>query len=152
LFGGSPSLPPNYYLFERRLEYHKHQIYSEKLGILVMVTQGSLVMPGDLLYRLYSGDSEQLGHFYTPANPALMEDAPSELGLPSGNTAERMVIVKLNGPPEGLPIRPVDPLGQTGGAPEVFVENPKAQVAIQADVSADFYRLRVYPSLQKNSN
>jgi hypothetical protein len=91
------------------------------------------------LYRLYSGDSKQLGHFYTPDNPALMEDALSEMGLlPKGNTAERMVIVKLNGPPEGLPVRPVDPLGQKGGAPEVFVENPKAQLTIQADVSADF--------------
>jgi YD repeat-containing protein len=42
LFGGSPGLPPNYYLFQRRLTYKRHQLYPGILAILqAIVTQGS---------------------------------------------------------------------------------------------------------------
>ncbi len=43
LFGGSPSYPPNYFLFQHRLTFHRHPLYPSYDGIPldIVASQGS---------------------------------------------------------------------------------------------------------------
>ena len=146
LSGGGPSLPPNYYLFQGRLEDKKHPVYTVIIGEQVIVDQGSpaptpqeiaRAMPGTRLYRLYgpNSTSPQLGGSYTTADPRTMVRPRDELGLPNSNPAERMVTGRLQGAPEGLQVEPARRLdGNGGGAPEIRVPNPQQNIQIEEDV------------------
>lgn len=39
--GGGQSLPPNFYLFQHRLTFHRHPLYGQIIGVQVLVSQGS---------------------------------------------------------------------------------------------------------------
>ncbi len=43
LFGGGPSLPPNYYVYEHRLRHNRHPLYDDVIGVSddLVPTQGS---------------------------------------------------------------------------------------------------------------
>ncbi len=47
LFGGGPSLPPNYYVYEHRLRHNRHPLYDEIIGVSddLVPTQGSEAWP-----------------------------------------------------------------------------------------------------------
>jgi RHS repeat-associated protein len=80
------------------------------------------------VYRLSGGVSGPLGHSWTTADPRTMSNPRDSLGLPNGNTATTLSTGQLVDT-EGVARRAALPLdGNRGGAPELLVPNPGAQI------------------------
>jgi RHS repeat-associated protein len=87
-------------------------------------------LDGVTVYRVWGGGSGPNGHSWTPIDPRSLPDARDNLGLPNANTAENLTIGRLVDS-SGVTLRPALPLdGNRGGAPEILVPNPAAQIQI----------------------
>jgi hypothetical protein len=83
---------------------------------------------GDTVYRLHGGDSDPLGHSWTPENPSEMANPRGELGPPNGNSGELISTGQITDP-EGIVSREALPLdGNPGGAEEWLIPNPESQI------------------------
>ena len=88
------------------------------------------------VYRVFGGDARVYGHSWTPIDPRTVENYRNFAGLPSGgasganNTADFMVIGKMN-PDAIVKQRPALPLdGNEGGLPEILIDKPEVSVDI----------------------
>jgi hypothetical protein len=80
------------------------------------------------VYRVHGGDSAEMGHSWTPENPAEMENPRGELGLPRGNSGEYLSSATVRNW-DGVISRSALPLdGNPGGATEFLFPDPLSQL------------------------
>jgi RHS repeat-associated protein len=86
---------------------------------------------GTQLFRVFGGDAQGLGRYYTTANPGDVADYRVTAGLFPENSGQFMLEGTLNNN-EGVLFRSAEPGpgGVGGGLPEVFVPNPSTQITI----------------------
>ena len=86
---------------------------------------------GMILYRVWGGDSAELGRSWTPVNPAMIGSAYRDLaGLPAVNDGSMLSIGILTNHIGVFP-RPAIPLdGNRGGLPELVVPSPGSQIRL----------------------
>jgi hypothetical protein len=86
---------------------------------------------GMILYRVWGGDSPELGRSWTPINPTMIGSAYQDLaGLPTVNDGSMLSIGILTNHIGVFP-RPAIPLeGSRGGLPELVVPSPRSQIRL----------------------
>jgi hypothetical protein len=95
---------------------------------------------GDVVYRVYGGDSKADGASWTTTDPSKVQDFRSEAGLPSGgasgasNTGQFVIEGKVVDPSKVVIKRPAQPLdGNSGGLPEYIIPDGVKKGAIKVE-------------------
>ncbi|GAA4287929.1 hypothetical protein [Georgenia daeguensis] len=77
---------------------------------------------GDAVYRLHGGASGRTGASWSSVDPHTLANPRQQLGLPDVNTAERLIVARLDDPGAVVLQRHALPLdGMPGGAPEYIL-------------------------------
>jgi hypothetical protein len=102
--------------------------------------QGTLagVVAGSTLYRVFGGQADLFGRYWSLNNPMLNSDYASHAGIPKENTMERMAIGRLLDPSQTITSTATAvEEGQAGGMTEVQVPNASASIEVQSVVPYD---------------
>lgn len=95
------------------------------------VLTSNKVTKGQIIYRVWGGDSPEMGRSWTPADPQLAGSSYRNLaGLPDGNSGTQITIGRLIDT-VGVIVMPAERIGNNvGGWPEYRLTNPIAQVQV----------------------
>jgi len=129
-YGGSPPKPVPTEFAQATYGLMAAGAYS-----MAVADQNSVFAPtvaeGTTVYRVWGGNSGQMGQSWTPVNPRTVFDYRNAAGLPSGNTGLFLTegLLQIN---EGTYLQPAKPLdGNIGGLPELVVPNAPYKIVPQ---------------------
>lgn len=86
---------------------------------------------GTTVYRVFGGEANGLGQYWTTVDPGSIPDYRGTAGLFPGNTGQFVIQGTLNDTSGvSFQLAAPGPGGFGGGLPEVFVPNPGSQISI----------------------
>jgi RHS repeat-associated protein len=107
------------------------------LGDTARVANDNAKSPlGEKVYRVYSGDSQPFGQYWSPVDPRTVPNYRDAAGLPSKpgeamNTGRFVIEGRITNP-TGIKLGPASPLhGNRGGLPEYKIPDAASQVHVE---------------------